>query len=142
MDYKRFDDTIIARIDRGEDIVEMLKEIALKEDIKLASVDGLGAIGRIETGLFDTAEKKYYNTCERDGDFEITSLTGTVTTMNDEYYGHLHLSAADREGNVYGGHLNKAVVSGTCEMVIRIINGRVERKFSDEIGLNLFDFND
>ena len=142
MDYKRFDDTIFARIDRGEDIVEMLKEISLKEDIKLASVDGLGAIGRLETGLFDTTEKKYYNTCERDGAFEITSLTGTVTTMNGEYYGHLHLSAADGEGNVYGGHLNSAIVSGTCEMVIRIINGRVERKFSDEIGLNLFDFSD
>ena len=95
MDYKRFDDTIFARIDRGEDIVEMLKEIALKEDVKLASVDGLGAIGRLETGLFDTTEKKYYNTCERDGAFEITSLTGTVTTMNGEYYGHLHLSQSD-----------------------------------------------
>ena len=142
MDYRRFDDIIIARIDRGEDIVDMLKEISEKEDIKLASVSALGAIGRLETGLFDTAEKKYYNTCEREGDFEITSLTGTVNTMNGEYYGHLHLSAADREGNVYGGHLNSAIVSGTCEMVIRIINGCVDRKFSDEIGLNLYEFQD
>ena len=36
--------------------------------------------------------------------------------------------------------LNKAVISATCEMVIHIIDGRVDRSFSDEIGLNLFDF--
>ena len=50
------------------------------------------------------------------------------------------MSVGDVEGRVYGGHLNKAVVSATCEMVIDIIDGAVERKFSDEIGLNLFKF--
>ena len=38
------------------------------------------------------------------------------------------------------GHLNRAMVSATCEMVINIINGRVDRYFDEEIGLNLFEF--
>ena len=33
MQYKRFDNNIIARIDKGEEILEQLKNIALKEDI-------------------------------------------------------------------------------------------------------------
>ena len=41
MDYKRFDNTIIARIDKGEEILEQIKEISLKENIKLASVSAL-----------------------------------------------------------------------------------------------------
>ena len=45
MQYKRFDNNIIARIDKGEEILEQLKNIALKEDIKLASISALGAIG-------------------------------------------------------------------------------------------------
>ena len=41
---------------------------------------------------------------------------------------------------VFGGHLNRAIVSATCEMIINIIDGRVDRYFDEEIGLNLFKF--
>ena len=60
MKYKKFDNTIIARIDKGEDIVEQVKNIALKENIKLASIQALGAINDFTVGVFKTSEKKYY----------------------------------------------------------------------------------
>lgn len=41
MEYRRFKDTIVARLDRGEEILAQVKEIALKEEIKLASVQAL-----------------------------------------------------------------------------------------------------
>ena len=71
---------------------------------------------------------------------EIVSLTGTVSTMNGQYYAHLHMSAGDMEGKVFGGHLNRAVISATCEMVITIINGAVDREFNEAVGLNTFRF--
>ena len=77
MDYRRFDNTIIARIDKGEEILEKVKEIALKENIKLASISALGAVNEFTVGVFKTDEKKYYAN-EFKGDFEIVSLTGTV----------------------------------------------------------------
>ena len=141
MDYKRFNQTIILRMDAGEEILEQLKIVATKEQIKLASLNALGAINEFTVGVFDTDEKKYYAN-EFKGTYEIVSLSGTITSMNQEYYAHLHLSAGDREGKVFGGHLNKAIVSATCEMVITVIDGVVERKFSEEVGLNLFDFCD
>ena len=139
MDYRKFDNTIIARIDKGEEILEQVKNIALKENIKLASITALGAINDFTVGVFKTDEKKYYAN-EFKGSFEIVSLTGTINTMNDEFYAHLHLSAGNEKGEVFGGHLNRAIVSATCEMVINLINGRVDRAFSEEIGLNLFKF--
>ena len=123
MKYKKFENTIIARIDKGEDIVEQVKNIALKENIKLASIQALGAINDFTVGVFKTKE--------------IVSLTGTINTMNGEYYSHMHLSAGNDQGEVFGGHLNKAIVSATCEMVIQVINGQVDRYFDEEIGLNL-----
>ena len=112
------------------------QNIALKENIKLASIQALGAINDFTVGVFKTKEKKYYAN-EFKGDYEIVSLTGTINTMNGEYYSHMHLSAGNDQGEVFGGHLNKAIVSATCEMVIQVINGQVDRYFDEEIGLNL-----
>ena len=139
MDYRRFGSTIVARIDKGEEILEKLKEIALKENIKLAGVSALGATNDFTVGVYKVDEKKYYSN-EFKGNFEIVSLTGTVNTMNGEFYSHIHMSAGNDRGEVFGGHLNKAVVSATCEMLIDIIDGRVDRRYSEEIGLNLFEF--
>ena len=139
MEYKRFDNTIFARIDKGEELLEQLKEIALQEHIKLASVSALGAINDFTVGVFKTAEKKY-DANEFQGYYEITSLTGTITTKDGEFYAHLHMSAGDTEGRVLGGHLNEAVISATCELVLEIMDGTVERRFDPETGLNLMEF--
>ena len=139
MDYRRFKNTIVCRIDKGEEVLEKIKEIALKENIKLANITALGATNDFTVGVFKTEEKKYYSN-EFRGDFEIVSLTGTINTMNGEFYTHIHMSAGNDKGEVFGGHLNRAIVSATCEMVINIIDGVVDRDFNDEIGLNLLKF--
>ncbi len=139
MEYKRFDNTIVARIDKGEEILEQIKTIALKENIKLAAVSALGAVNDFTVGVFKTAQKEYRSN-SFSGDFEIVSLTGTINTMDNEFYCHLHMSAGNEKGEVFGGHLNRAVVSATCETVITEINGRVDRHFDENIGLNLFEF--
>lgn len=139
MDYRRFGNKIIARIDRGEEILEKVKEIALKENIKLAGISALGATNGFTVGVYNVDEKKYYAN-EFKGSYEIVSLTGTINTMNGEFYTHIHMSAGNDKGEVFGGHLNKAMVSATCEMVIDIIDGSVDRNYDEEIGLNIFNF--
>lgn len=139
MEYRRFENTIVARIDKGEEILEKIKKIALAENITLANINALGATNDFTVGIYKTEEKKYYSNNFK-GDFEIVSLTGTINTMNNEFYSHIHMSAGNDKGEMFGGHLNRAIVSATCEMVINIINGKVDRKYDEEIGLNLFEF--
>lgn len=139
MEYKRFDNTVIVRIDRGEEILEQLAVVAQKENIKLASVQALGATDSFTVGVYDTESKQYHSN-EFNGAFEIVSLVGTVNTMNGEFYSHLHMSAGNEKGEAFGGHLNRARVSATCELVITVINGTVDRFRDEKIGLNLFDF--
>ena len=54
MEYKRFGSKIIVRIDKDEEILEKVKELALKENIRLAAVQALGATnsygGRVQCG--------------------------------------------------------------------------------------------
>ena len=139
MEYKRFDNTIIARIDKGEEILEQLKVIAINENIKLASINALGAIDDFTVGVYKIDEKKYYSNSFK-GYYEITSLTGTISTMDGEYSAHLHMSAGNEKGEVFGGHLNRAVVSAVCEMVISVIDGKVDRIYDEGTGLNIFKF--
>lgn len=139
MEYRRFGNTIVVRIDRGEEILAAVKEIAGAEHIQLASVSALGATNDFTVGVYNVDEKQYHAN-DFKGNFEIVSLTGTINTMDGEFYTHLHMSAGDEKGRVFGGHLNRAVVSAVCEMVITVIDGVVDRRFSEEIGLNLFRF--
>ena len=99
----------------------------------------MGATNGFTVGVYNVDEKKYYAN-EFKGSYEIVSLTGTINTMNGEFYTHIHMSAGNDKGEVFGGHLNKAMVSATCEMVIDIIDGSVDRNYDEEIGLNIFNF--
>lgn len=139
MEYRRFGDTLVIRIDKGEEIIQSLRLAAEKEQVRLAAVEALGAVDDFTVGVFDTVEKQYHAN-HFSGAFEIVSLTGTVTTQDGKFYAHLHMSAGDREGKVFGGHLNSATVSATCEMVVWALDGEVERQFDEKVGLNLFRF--
>ena len=139
MDYRRFNDTIILRIDRGEEIIETVKAVAEKEHIRLASVSALGATDEFTVGVYDVDAKRY-DSKTFVGPHEIVSLTGTITEKDGAFYQHLHMSAGNRDCEVVGGHLNRAVVSVTCEMVIRVLPGAVDRRPDPETGINLLHF--
>ena len=140
MEFRRFDDTYILRIDKGEEILNGIRTLCEEENIALASVHGIGAVNDVTLGVFNT-KKFCYESCRFTGDYEISSCIGTVTRKEKEPYLHIHMTIGDPvAGTCFGGHLNAAVVSLTGEFVIRRINGTVGREYSPEIGLNLFKF--
>lgn len=96
MEYRRFNDTIIARIDKGEEIVAQVRRIAEAEQIKLASVEALGALSEFNVGLFDVVEKKFHGN-HFEGAYEVVSLTGTINTKDGEFYTHLHIERGRRK---------------------------------------------
>lgn len=138
MKYKVFGSTIVARIDRGEEIVASVKSICETERVKLGSISALGAVGHAVVGLYRVEEQKYSpNTFDQE--LEMTSLIGNVTTKDGEVYLHLHANFADEKGHAFGGHLNEAVVSGTCELFLQVLDGSVGRVHDEVTGLNIFD---
>lgn len=92
----------MARIDRGEEILAAVREIAGAENIQLASVSALGATNDFTVGVYNVDEKQYHAN-DFKGNFEIVSLTGTINTMDGEFYTHLHMSAGDERGRYSAG---------------------------------------
>jgi len=138
MNYKAFGNTILLRLDPGEEILASLKALCLKENIALGAVSGIGAVNRAVLGLFETAAKQYHaNTFEMD--MEIVSLAGNISTMDGAPYLHLHMAVSDARGRAFGGHLSEAVVSATAEIMVTRIDGAAGRRFDEGIGLNLLE---
>jgi len=139
MIFKKFGNKYILRIDRGEEVVATLKTFCTDQNITLGAVTAIGAANRATIGLFNT-ETKQYQSMELTGDFEITSVAGNISTMNGEVYLHLHATLSDAQYHTFGGHLNAAFISGTCELIIDVMDGACDREFSSTVGLNLLKF--
>ncbi len=139
MQFKKFGNKYVVRIDKGEEIVATLKQFCIDQNIKLGTVSGIGATNQATIGLFLT-ESKSYQKKQMSGDMELAPLMGNISTMAGEIYLHIHANLCDSENRSYSGHLNEAICSATFEAVIDSIDGEVDREFSDEIGLNLFKF--
>ena len=139
MEYRKFNDTYIIRLNKGEEVISSLKQLCKDEDIKLGEITGLGASDLVEIGVFNVNTKEY-KTKLFEGMFEITSLVGNVTRKDKEVYLHIHINFGDEEGLVKGGHLVQARISATSEIILRVIEGNVGRKLNAEIGLNPLDF--
>lgn len=139
MEFRRFGDTYVIRMDRGEEIMATLADFCEREGVALASVEAIGAVDHAVVGLYDVGEQVYHKRTF-DEPMEIASLLGTVTRKDAKPYLHLHAALCDAEMLTHGGHVNELRISATCEMVLRLIPGQVGRKQDPETGLNLFAF--
>ena len=139
MEYRKFGDTYLVRIDKGEEIMQSLKALCGQEDIRLAHVEALGAADHAVIGVYDLKEQAYHRE-ELDGFMEITGLTGNVTRKDGEVYFHLHGTMADQHNVVHGGHVIELRVGATCEMFVTVLPGEVNREKDEELGINLIRF--
>ena len=139
MEYRVFENSILLRLDVGDEVMESIQNVCEKEGITLGTVSGIGAVRRAVLGLYQVSSKQYAeNTIE--GDFEMVSLLGDITQMDGTPYLHLHASFGNAKSEMFGGHLKRAVISVTGEIYIQKLSGKVGRKKDPATGLNVFDF--
>ena len=139
MQYKKFGDTYMVRIDLNEEIMQELKSFCGKENIGLARVEAIGATDHAVLGVYDLKKKEYYP--EMIDEFmEITSLNGNITAMDGKPYIHLHATLADQRHAIHGGHVIEMRVGATCEMFVTVLDGEVERQKDEALGINLWTF--
>ena len=138
MKAKKIGNKYFLRLDKGEEVVAALKNFCRENGIRAGYLIGIGATNQATVGLFETGTKTYRSR-ELKGDYEIAPLAGNISTMNGEVYLHLHANLCNQE-SVAGGHLDKAIISATCEIVIETIDEKIDREYDENIGLNLLNF--
>ena len=136
VESKKISNKYFIRIDRGEEIVSNLTEFCIARSIKLGRISAIGAVNKATIGIFDPL-KKEYNSVEFKGIYEILSIMGNITSNRNQPYLHMHITISDSNYNAFGGHLNKAIVSATCEVIIEEFEGKLDRYYDEKTGLNL-----
>ena len=129
---------IIARLEKGEDILKTLEKIAKNHSITSGQLTLIGAVQGIKLGYFDVEENSYTH-FEVDEDLEVVSCIGNIATLDDgSLIVHAHMIASDRNGRCYGGHLMEGCrVSATIEVYILEVEENIYRGRDELTGLNL-----
>jgi len=138
MNYKKIDDKIFISIDKGELVNQKLLEVAQKENLNSGWINGLGAISNIEIGYWDI-EKKVYVKQKFDNHYELLSLIGNVSLVDNEPFIHTHISFSDTDFKVFGGHLFDTKVIAAAEFCIFTSDYYLHRKLNCDIGLSLWN---
>jgi predicted DNA-binding protein with PD1-like motif len=139
MKVQQKNNLIFGRIEKGEEIITALKELCRTHHIKSGFINGLGAAEDVQIAYYDVAEKQYHHKLLK-GDYEIVSMSGTISAFDGEPHIHLHIALGDEKFGMMGGHLDHGIVSLTCEFMITDFGSDILRKADPETGLNLLDF--
>lgn len=127
------------RITPGNDLKGEIEKFVRAKDIQagfiVTCVGGLSqARMRMAGALPDKQDIRTY-----EGDFEITSLVGTVSVNGV----HLHMAISDKQGACYGGHLKEGtIIHPTAEIVIgEDVASVYTREMDDETGFEELQVN-
>lgn len=138
MVYQVDGNTIVLVLEQGEDIVEAVTDIAREQNSKFGTVSGIGACDDVELNFYNL-ETKTYEKKEIKEPLELISLLGNISHIDEKPFAHLHATFGTNQYETLSGHLTKAVVSATAEIVITMTNLDINRKHNADIGLNLLD---
>jgi uncharacterized protein len=120
----------------GEEVMGELKAFCAEQGVESASFFAIGAAKEIKLGWYDV-EVKEYTWKEVQEKLEIVSLLGNIATMEKEILVHAHGSFSGKNMQVMGGHVTKLVVGAACEIFFTKYEGKIEKAYDEETGLNL-----
>jgi predicted DNA-binding protein with PD1-like motif len=119
----------------GDEVMATLREYAIKQGIQAARLTGIGAFQSATLAYFDW-ETKAYEEIVVDEQVEVLVLAGDIAMKDGKPEPHVHVVLGRRDGSTRGGHLCRAVVRPTLELMLEA-GGALVRRFDPASGLAL-----
>lgn len=134
MDYRDDGETIVCRLDPGEEVLNALADLRSDADIDGGFFTGIGAVDRVTLGHYDVDEQEYTEETF-EGEYEVTAFSGNIGP--DKIHGHIQVS--EQDFSTMGGHCSAARVSGTFEVIVHRSGTTLTHRPDDRTGLDVFD---
>jgi hypothetical protein len=135
------DRTWVVVFDPGDDPVEGLTRWAADAAIEGAHLTAIGALSGASIGWFDL-DARDYRVNEVTDQVEVVSMVGDITAPLPGETSpklHVHVVLARSDGRALGGHLLKAAVRPTLEVVVEETPRAIRRRHDPATGLALID---
>ena len=118
-------------MDSGDEVMEQLKNFAKDQKLRASQFTAIGAFSEAIVGFFDFSIKDYEKTPIQE-QVEVLVLTGDISLFKDEYQVHAHVVVGKRDGTAHGGHLVKAIVHPTLEIILNESPKYLKREMDEE----------
>lgn len=122
----------------GDEVMSLLKTFANEHSLKAAHFTAIGAFNSVDLGFFDFGIKDYKKIPVNE-QVEVLSLIGDVALYGDESKLHAHVVIGKSDGMAMGGHLLKAIVHPTLELILEEAPGYLQRRIDKATGLPLIE---
>lgn len=121
----------------GDEVLACLKSFASETKLTAASFSAIGAFQNAELGYFDWEQKRYLPIPVEE-QVEVASLTGDIAQSPDGHPAiHIHAVLGKRDGSAIAGHLSKASVRPTLEIILTESPTHLRKRHDPESGLSL-----
>jgi predicted DNA-binding protein with PD1-like motif len=127
--------------DIGDEVMEGLRSFAREQYLRAAQFTGIGAFSDVTLGYFDWGSRDYEEIPLHE-QVEVLTLTGDVAVKDDEPQVHAHVAVAKRDGSAHGGHLMRAHVRPTLEVILVESPGHMRKRLNEDVGLALIDLDE
>lgn len=127
--------------DMGEEFQSGLTGWASDVGVEASAFTGVGGFQEAVLGYYDMQAKAYVD-IPVDAQVEVLVLAGDITHGPDGLTVHAHTVCGHRDGTTVGGHVQRAVVRPTLEVVVTASPAHLRRRHDPATGLALIDLAD
>lgn len=125
----------VFRVKPGEELINEITNYCHKNGISSGIIIGIiGSVANAQLNFLTGLPAKYEGV-EYNGPLEIVCAQGSVATKNGTAIIHIHMQLSGKE-ICRGGHLAKATVFSTAEVVLGELDYQLKRHLDSYTGLN------
>jgi predicted DNA-binding protein with PD1-like motif len=128
-------------LDGGDEVVATLERFAAEHRLEASRLTAIGAFSEVTLGYFDWGRKDY-DRIELAEQVEVLSLIGDVALQGSAPKLHAHVVLGRRDASTRGGHLLRAIVRPTLEVLLTDAPAYLRRAHDPASGLALIKIGD
>jgi len=122
----------------GDEVTSLLKQFAVDQKVSAARFTAVGGFVEATLGYFVWEERRYEPIPIQE-QVEVLSVLGDIALDGDDPIVHAHVTVGHRGGRVSGGHLLRAIVRPTLEVMLDELPAHLQKSLDPAAHIPLID---